>query len=236
MSEAPLGNSPEARTATGEIKPVTTIEEAPKETPAPAETPTPPTPTATTKTETNEPPKEKTLLNEAVKPAVLTGAPEKYAAFTAPEGYEFNDTQMSKANDIFKKLNLSQAGGQELMNLFADEIKSVIEAPQKTWEDLRSKWIDEVRADPEIGGKLDQVKATVARAIDGLGDPKLANDFRQAMDFTGAGNNPAFIRAFYKLAQKVTEGGVVTGGTPVDVRAPNAPPATAAHRLYPNLK
>ena|SRR5215472_13787936 len=240
MSETYLANSPEARTPAGELKtnatPATAIEPAPTETPPPEPpkettpaTPTPPTPSDTTK-------QGETLLNEKAKPAELTGAPEKYADFKAPEGYEFRAETMPGAQTLFKELNLSQAGAQRLVDFHAAELKAVLEAPQKVWEETRAKWLEEVRGDPELGGKLDQVKTTVARAIDGLGDQKLAREFRQAMDFTGAGNNPAFIRAFYKLAQKVTEGHAVTGGSPSEVKAPNAPPRTVAHALYPNLK
>lgn len=240
MSDTHLANSPEARLPSGELKtnatPATVIEDVPTETPA-TEAKAPPTPTPPTPSDTTAPAKEgETLLTEKEKPKELTGAPDKYGDFKAPDGYEFRADTLPGAQELFKKLNLSQAGAQELVNFHAAELKAVMEAPQKLWEETRAKWLEEVRGDPEIGGKLDQVKATVARAIDGLGDQKLANEFRKAMDYTGAGNNPAFIRAFYKLAQKVTEGHSVTGGGPSEVRAPNAPPRTAAHALYPNLK
>lgn len=240
MSDTHLANSPEARLPTGELKtnatPATVIEEVPAGAPA-TEAKAPPTPTPPTPSDTSAPDKQgETLLTEKEKPQELTGAPDKYGDFKAPEGYEFRADTLPGAQELFKKLNLSQAGAQELVNFHAAELKAVMEAPQKLWEETRAKWLEEVRGDPDIGGKLDQVKATVARAIDGLGDQKLASEFRKAMDYTGAGNNPAFIRAFYKLAQKVTEGHAVTGGGPSEVRAPNAPPRTAAHALYPNLK
>ena len=213
-----LGNAPEARTPEGQIK---------------SETPTPPTPTPTTQ-ETRE--DGKTLLTGKQKEAPLNGAPEKYEDFTAPEGYAFKEETMDGARTLFKELDLSQAGAQRLVDFHTAELKAVMEAPAKQWEATQAEWLEKVKSDPEIGGKLDQVKVTVARAIDGLGDPKLASEFRQAMDFTGAGNNPAFIRAFYKLAQKVTEGTQVPGGNPVEVRAPNSQPRSGAHALYPNLK
>ena len=221
--ETPPANTPEARTPEGQIKPVTSQ--------STVTTPTPQTPTDTTKGEEG-----KTLLNEKPKDQPLVGAPEKYEDFKAPEGYEFKSETMDGARTLFKDLNLSQAGAQKLIDFYTAEVKDVMEAPQKAWEETRTKWLEEVKSDPEIGGKLDQVKTTVAKAIDGLGDTKLAFDFRQAMDFTGAGNNPAFIRAFYKLAQKLTEGTSVPGGGPSEVRAPNQPPRSAAHVLYPNLK
>jgi hypothetical protein len=104
------------------------------------------------------------------------------------------------------------------------------------WQETQEQWVKEVKADPELGPRLNEVKTTISRAIDGLNNPKLARDFREAMDFTGAGNNPAFIRAFYKLAQMVTEGGHVAGGGPSAAgqkRAGEMP--SAAQAMYPNL-
>jgi hypothetical protein len=58
------------------------------------------------------------------------------------------------------------------------------------------------------------------------------------MDYTGAGNNPAFIKAFWKMAQALTEGGHVagTGPAPIGQKPPGAAERpTAAKALYPNL-
>lgn len=211
------------------------IEEAPKEAPSP-----PPEQPKAAEPAKAEAKTDTTLLNEKVAPVALVGAPEKYTEFKPPEGYTWDADSFATAEQLFKDANLSQAGAQRFVDLHTAALKEALEAPAKVWEETRTRWIDEVKRDPEIGGKLDQVKTIVARAIDGLGDPKLAQDFRQAMDFTGAGNNPAFIRAFYKLAQKVTEGTSVPGGTPVEVRSDGtirqSGPRTAAHALYPNLK
>ena len=176
------------------------------------------------------------LLNEKPK-AAAEGAPEKYEDFKAPEGFEIDKEALADALPVFKDLGLSQAAAQKLVDFYATVSQKAADAPVKLWQETQQKWIEEVKADPEIGGKLDQVKATVSRAIDGLGDPKLANDFRAAMDYTGAGNNPAFIRAFYRLAEKVSEGGNVVGNrpSPLGQVAPGAAPKSAAHTLFPNL-
>lgn len=138
---------------------------------------------------------------------------------------------MTEASGLFKELGLPQAGAQRLVDLYAKISQSAADAPLQLLQDQQTKWRDEIKADPEIGGKLDQVRATVSKAIDGLGDAKLAQAFREAMDFTGAGNNPAFIRAFYKLAQKVTEGSHVSGNPPNAAKKPQS----AAQAMYPGL-
>jgi len=94
-----------------------------------------------------------------------------------------------------------------------------------------------MKADPDIGHKLQEVKQTISKAIDGLSDPKLAADFRAAMDYTGAGNNLAFAKVFFKLASLVTEGGHVAGTGPsrFGQGRPGAQPDSAAHAMYPAL-
>jgi len=140
-------------------------------------------------------------------------------------------------NAMFKELNLNQDGAQKLVDYYVKKTQEASEGPYKLWEDTQKEWQDQVKADPEIGGKLSEVKTTISKAIDGLGDANLSTEFRKAMDFTGAGNNPAFIKTFWKLAQMVTEGQHVSGRgpSPFGQAAPDSRPATAARAIYPNL-
>ena len=88
--------------------------------------------------------------------------------------------------------------------------------------------MDEIRADPEIGGEnVRKVQATIGRMLDNpvFCDPGL----RQVMDYTGAGNNPAFVRSFYRMALALSEGG------PIQAGRPSAPPKSAAETLYPSM-
>ena len=225
--ETPPTNSAEARSGTGELKDQNSTVLS-TETPASAKPEAAPA---------EKPAEGATLLTEGDKPKeAATGAPEAYKDFTAPEGFEIDKEAIASALPIFKELNLPQEGAQKLVDLYATMSRQAAEAPMQLWKETQDKWVAEVKADPEIGGKLDQVKATVARAVDGLGDPKLAADFRAAMDYTGAGNNPAFIRTFYKLAQQLSEGRPVSGNgpSPLGQAAPGTKPRSIANALYPN--
>lgn len=237
MNEAPLTNDAAARTETGELKDQnstassTTTEASSTEKPTTSTTAeAKPSGTETKPSLANEKPAE-------TKPTSAQGAPEKYEAFKVPEGYEMAEETTKEVTGLFKELNLSQDAGQKLIDYYTTQTKEALDAPFKLWQETQEKWQNEVRLDSEIGGKLDQVKTTISKAIDGLGDSKLAADFRQAMDFTGAGNNLAFIKTFFKLASAVTEGGHVSGEGPTRASQarPGAAPPTAAHALYPNL-
>lgn len=143
-----------------------------------------------------------------------------------------------EVNTMFKDLGLTQEAGQRLIDYYAKQSQQAADAPFKVWQETQDKWVNDVKADPDIGPKLDQVRTTIAKAIDSLGDTKLATDFRSAMDYTGAGNNLAFIKTFWKLAQMVTEPSHVAGGGPSreGQRAPGTPERpTLSKSLYPNL-
>lgn len=176
----------------------------------------------------------KSLVNKATEKG--EGAPEAYAAFTVPEGYTLDEEVGKEASGIFKEMNLSQTQAQKLVDFYVGKTNEAVNAPYEAWRNTQAEWVKQVKNDPVIGPRLSEVTNTISRAIDGLGDAKLAQDFREAMDYTGAGNNPAFIRAFYKLAQKVTEGGHVAGRGPSEAgqrRQGEVPSAAAA--MYPNL-
>src|SRR6516164_1649813 len=192
MSDVALANEEAIRTPTGEIK---------DQTPPPTSTPTPEKPTETKPEAKPEP----SLVNQKepeAKPA--EGAPEKYEAFKVPEGHEIDEPTSKEVGSLFKELGLSQAEGQKLVDYWVKQNQEAFDAPFKAWNDTQEKWINEVKADKEMGHRLSEIKNTIGKALDGLGDAQLANDFRAAMDYTGAGNNPAFIKAFWKMAQALT--------------------------------
>lgn len=229
MSEQPLPNAPEARTPTGEILDQS-LTPTPTPTPEPTPTPTPePTPTEDGTTLLTK----KDGEGEA-KPA--EGAPEKYEAFTVPEGFELKDIEA--ATKIFKDLNLTQAGAQSLVDYHVGQLKAAANAGTETMNSMRTDWQNSVKNDPEIGSRLPQVKAEVSRALDSLNNPALVTEFKAAMDLTGVGDNPAFIKAFYKMAQMVNEGRPVSGKGPSvhgQSQTGTQPAPSAAQAMYPNL-
>ena len=227
-----------------ETQPPTPAAAQPQPTPSPpptSPTTTPPPsatsesqakPNATESSATGEP---SLLSKEAETPPARQGAPEKYD-FKAPEGFDFDEASINEVTPVFKNLKLSNDEAQSLVDLYAKVSKEAAEAPVKFWKETQQKWLDEVRADPEIGDKIELVKTTVNKALMTYLSPTEVANFRHAMNYTGAGNNPTFIRVLYKLTSQLVEGGEVRGGGPVEVRAPNAASRpTAAEAMFPNL-
>jgi hypothetical protein len=135
--------------------------------------------------------------------------PEK---LTLPEGFEKTE-HFEKFSTIAKELGIPHAKAQDLIGLHAEVTKAAQEKLYADWHEQQGKWQKDVQADPEIGGQhLDTVKQTVSKLLDNpeLSDPK----FREALIFTGAGNNPAVIRTLFRWAKALSEGGSVAGGIP----------------------
>ena len=211
-----------------------------------AQTTTPAATTPQTST-TQEPKDEPSLVNQETKslanqaPAAAPAsqaAPEAYEAFNVPEGYVLDEEVAKQAGGLFKSMNLTQAQGQELVDFYVSKTNEAANAPYEVWRQMQAQWQKEVRSDPVLGRNLPQVTQTISRAIDTVArnNPKLAEGFRAVMDYTGAGNNPHFIRMFYEMAQLITEGQHVAGRgpSPAGQRLEGSMPS-AAKAMYPNL-
>ena len=145
------------------------------------------------------------------KPA---GAPEKYEAFKAPEGYEVDATLFDEFAPVLKELNLSQEQAQRVVD-FAPKL---IEATQArtvgaVFEQLgmadRPTWAASLKTDKEFGGdKLAENLAVANKAVQAFGSPAL----NAILNKTGLGNHPEMVRAFYKVGLQIKEDGFVPGG------------------------
>lgn len=178
------------------------------------------------------------------KPDAPTGAPDKYADFKAPDNYTLDPKAIEAAVPIFKELGLTQDAAQKLVDFHANQMLAATKGPQDAYAATRADWQAKVTADPDMkaatsGGKtgLDAVKLDIGRALNAIGDESLVKDFKVAMDITGAGDHPAFVKAMWKLAQFIGEGKHVTGAGPSEhgQTKPGAKPPTIANALYPNL-
>lgn len=236
----PMPNDAAARSATGEIlEPAQIAAQQAAKTPTEAPKLNPdgtPVPTSTSTT-----PEAK--LDAAKSPA--TGAPEAYTDFTMPDGYTLDPKTIEAATPIFKELGLTQDQAQRLVQFHSEQMIAAAKGPEATYTAMRTDWQAKIKSDPDLakavnGDKtgLDAVKLDIGRALNAMGDATLANEFKEAMNLTGAGDHPAFVKTMWKLASFVTEGKHVAGISPSphgQTDPSKAKPATGAHALYPNL-
>lgn len=170
-------------------------------------------------------------------PQKTEGAPEKYADFTLPEGYKFDDKTLTDVTAAFKDLNLTQEQGQKLVDLYAQNSITASEAPYKLWADTQSSWVDQILSD--FGEtKAEEMRTDINKGIEAAFSPKLQRAFREAIDLTGAGSNPAMFEAFHTLFKPYTEGTPVRGNAPTK-ESQTAPKTDSrpsiAEAMYPHL-
>lgn len=214
-----------ARTSDG------TIIDASKTTSTPADT--------STKTDSSLPDQTKpgTTPGTTTKPGDVPAAPEKYEAFTVPDGFKLDDKVNGEASAIFKELNLPQASAQKLVDFYVKETQSAIEAPFKALATMVDGWKGEVSK--AYGAKIEpggEHALAVSRLLSQLGPAEAP--FREAMDATGVGSHPAFVSAFIKLASLLGEGSDIRGNGPSPLgqtAGGEAAKPTAAQAMYPHL-
>ena len=161
-----------------------------------------------------------------------TGAPEKYE-FKPADGQTLDQAVLDRATPVFRELNLTQAQAQKLVDTYNAAIR---EGSIKAVEDMRAGWRKQVTDDREMAGRLDQIKSDIGQLKDTL-DPTTRKDFEEAMNLTGAGDHPGFVKAFWKMSQRFIEGKHVSGASPSPngQRPPNSAPPSLAQQMYPHL-
>lgn len=147
-----------------------------------------------------------------------------FAKFKAPEGMKLDAEALKPVMEQFKADRLSQDQAQKYIDIAMSREKAAAESGVKAYVDMQNKWVSEIKADPEIGGsKLEASLASAGQLIDRLAIPGL----KEALNLTGAGNNPAIAKAFVRLAAMTAEDKFAPGnGAPSNA---NASPATVIY-------
>lgn len=151
-------------------------------------------------------------------------------ALTFPEGIQVDEAARDEFLGILNNRELTPAAqAQALVDLQVKLAQQASETGSNAWTELQTKWVDEVKADPDIGGdKLEPILTSIGKAIDDYGTPEL----REVFAITGAGNNPHVIKFLSKLASAVNEGTHIQGkpgGTGERTED------DVAERLYPSM-
>ncbi|HTR86976.1 MAG TPA: hypothetical protein VMI56_21020 [Reyranella sp.] len=158
----------------------------------------------------------------ASEPSLLAqGAsePAAYESFKLPEGAAIDPEQLASATELFRASALSQEQAQKFIDLAVSRDQAAAQKGAAAFEELQNQWVQQAKADPEIGGnRFGASLASASRAIDRLGVPGL----REALNLTGAGNHPAVVKAFVRLGQMVSEDRFLPGkdAAPAAPRSP----------------
>jgi len=176
---------------------------------------------------------------EGAKPAVIdpaaaktepkieeakTGAPEKYADFTLPEGAVPDTATMDQFKALAKAKGLSQEAAQELVSFNSNIATKNSEASAAAYTKTVEGWKSETIA--FLGVDHAKELAFASKALDKVGTPKL----RALLDETGLGNHPEVVSMLIKAGKLVSEGNLVEG------KNGDQSKKTAAEIIYPTKK
>lgn len=137
-----------------------------------------------------------------------TQAPEKYEAFTLPDGVRIGDSIKGEFETVAKELGLSQQNAQRLVDLAAKNSNTSLENIQSQWAKQREDWVNELKGDREFGG--DKLNETVTRAqqvLTKFGSEKLNGFLGQS----GYGDNKDLIVMLAKVHKALGEDLPVNG-------------------------
>lgn len=164
---------------------------------------------------------------EAAK-AATAKAPEKYEAFTLPDGVKIAPEAEAKIVATAKEFNLPQEGAQKLVNAAIELNKSFATQMDTKIADIRKEWETNSRNDKEFGGDNFDVNLAVANtAVRAFGSPA----FKQLLKDSGVGSHPEFIRTFLNIGKSISQDVIVGSGDGVS-GADASSFTAAASKLY----
>ena len=153
------------------------------------------------------------------------GAPEQYADFTMPEGYEANPELLQGFSELAKSHNLTQEQAQAFIDLAAKQQQGVQQAQQEYWDGVREQWVQSLKDDAEFGGaKFDETVIRAQRVLKTHGSPELTKFLQD----TGYGDNKDLVVMLAKIDKLYGE------PLPAEGAPAGKTQKSAAEVMYPN--
>lgn len=146
---------------------------------------------------------------EAEPPAEAPPEPIKYE-LNFPETLAADDTVKAEVSELFNEGRITPEHGQKLVDFYdkkAAEYRDHLQREQvSAFNRTRGEWRREVKTDPELGGAgYDTTIAAIARVRDKLVPQSERAAFDKFCDYTGAGDNPAFLKMLHRAAAILDE-------------------------------
>lgn len=175
-------------------------------------------------------------------------APESYEPFKLPEGVgEMRPETHERVSEYLKEYNLPQDAGQKMVDLHMDLVAQMNEAQQASHDETVSGWIEEAKADPEIGGEdFDEKLGLARRVLDGFGEPLIDEEtkkpvfdkegrpvtkFGDILNKSSFGNHPELIRIFSRIGEAISEDKL-----PQARSVGESEPPSEAHVMFPSMR
>ena len=126
-----------------------------------------------------------------------------------PEDSNLSKEDVERIEAYSKTRGLSNDQAQDILNLESESKARYDQAQVATVEQLKIDWRAQAELDSEIGGDNFARNAELAkRVVDRFG----ADEFRQALNNSGFGNNPEVLRIFARIGKAMSDDQLVIGG------------------------
>jgi len=164
---------------------------------------------------------------EAKESEQVAEVPEKYE-LKLPENFEANQEAMEKFENIAKDSKLTQDQAQSFVDVFVEEVNRLQESYQSAFNDITKEWVKTAKEDKEFGGLNFNSNMSIVRdAINNYGNDEL----KLALNQTGIGNHPEFLRFAYKVGKALQDDKFHTGSNPDSTNE-----QSILNALYPSMK
>lgn len=138
-----------------------------------------------------------------------TPTPADYSTLKLPEGSKLDAKRVEDVSAWAKAKNIAPEVAQEILNREHEAVSTAAAAQAAEVERVKETWLNELKADKEIGGdKLNQHVEPAKRLVDKFG----SESFKKALDETGLGNHPELVRFLSGIAKAVGEDKLVLPG------------------------
>jgi len=102
---------------------------------------------------------------EGEQQATPAGAPEKYEAFTVPEGVTLDDAARTDLEAFAKDLNLTQEQAQKLLDRDLAARTASTEALQSQFQAAVAQWVEDAKAEDRKSTRLNSSHITISYAV-----------------------------------------------------------------------
>lgn len=127
--------------------------------------------------------------------------PEKYD-LKLPEGSLLEPAYVEKISSYAKEKGLSNEQAQALLVREHEAVTSFAKAQESQWAQTTESWVNELKADKEIGGEKFAENAELAkRVLNRFGSEKLINELNR----TQYGNHPELVRMMVQIGRTMAE-------------------------------
>lgn len=145
-----------------------------------------------------------------------------------PEGLDLDGKALTA---LAKEAGLKQEHAQKFVDFYASAQKAAIEKAEAEFDSLQKKWVEELKADKEIGGaNWKASRQAAARVMAKYGSPEL----KELLNQSGLGNRRELVELFVKVGKAMSEDSSIGAGPGNGTKRP-ATPEDRLKREFPTM-